>query len=85
MKHTSRLRTLCLASLAAQSFADFAAILVDDGSTDGSGDGPRAMGCRSAGSHTGSGGTAGVYGDSGGGRALARVGKSLAGIWSVQG
>ena len=27
---------LCLASLAAQSFADFAAILVDDGSTDGS-------------------------------------------------
>ena len=29
---------LCLASLAAQSFADFAAILVDDGSTDGSGD-----------------------------------------------
>ena len=27
---------LCLASIAAQSFADFAAILVDDGSTDGS-------------------------------------------------
>ena len=47
--------------------------------------GPRAMGCRSAGSHTGSGGTAGVYGDSGRRRPLAHIGKSFAGVWPVQG
>ena len=47
--------------------------------------GPRAVGCHSAGSHTGSGGTSGVYGDSGRRRPLARIGKSFAGVWPVQG